>query len=143
MSHMRTRRTGRVGATIAVAVAFVAVLALASTGIAGGFKDHKGPTQYGPGGDQYKPGSDQYKPGSDQYGGRHGNKLVICHKGRRTIVVSYRSWWAHKKHGATIGRCDRASYKEWKLRKLEKQIAALEAMLARLKEKQAKLAAEG
>jgi len=131
------------GATLAVAVAFVAVLALASgTGIAGGYKNNVSKHQYGPGGDQYKPSGDQYKPGGSQYGEYRGKKLVICHKGRRTLVISYRGWWAHKKHGATIGRCDRATYKQWKLRKLEKQIAALEALLARLKEKQAKLAAE-
>jgi len=126
-----------VGATLAVAVAFVAVLALASgTGIAGGYKDDASKHQYGPGGDQYKPGDDQYRDG------KSGRKLVICHKGRHTIVVSYRSWWGHKKHGAFLGRCDRDTWRQWKLHRLERQIDAVEALLARLKEKQARLAAE-
>ncbi len=136
MSHMRTRRTGRVVATTVVTVAFVAVLALASgTGIAGGFNASKhqyGPTEYGPGGDHNK-------PGADQYGGGHGKKLVICHKGRHTIVISYRGWWSHKRHGSYLGRCDRNKYM---LDKLQRQIETLEALLARLKEKQAKLVAE-
>lgn len=132
---MRTRRTGRVGATIVVALAFVAVLALASgTGIAGGYKNDAAKHQYGP-------GEDQYKPGADQYRGEHGKKVVICHKGH-TIVISYRGWWGHKRHGSELGRCDRASYREWKLKRLEKHIAAVEALLARLKAKQAKLVAE-
>jgi hypothetical protein len=120
-----------VGAVLVAAVAFVAILALASgTGFAGGY--HPSKHQYGPGGDQYK-------PATDQYGGRHGKKLVICHKGRHTIVVSFNSWWAHKRHGSFLGRCDRAKFRAWKL---QRQIEALEALLARLKEKQARLAAQ-
>jgi hypothetical protein len=126
-----------VGATIAVAMAFVLALALSSTAIAGASHDHGSKDRSGNA--QYSPGGDQYKPGHDQYGGGTDKRLYICHKGRR-MMIPFHSWWTFKRHGWALGRCDSDALRQFKLRKLEKQIAALEALLARLKEKQAKLA---
>jgi hypothetical protein len=37
---------------------------------------------------------------------RHG-KVLICHKGRRSLWVSQRAWRGHRRHGDTRGRCHR------------------------------------
>ena len=81
------RKAPRIAAALAVAVgmlmAFAALggVGLAQTGVSAG----------------------QY-----QYGKK---KVTICHKGKKTIRVSKAAFKAHKRHGDTLGRCDRAGKK--------------------------------
>ncbi len=81
------RKAPRIAAALAVAVgmlmAFAALggVGLAQTGVSAG----------------------QY-----QYGKK---KVTICHKGKKTIRVSKAAYKAHKRHGDTLGRCDRAGKK--------------------------------
>ena len=70
--------------TAALAVAVTAAVAFASLGGAGSALSGVGLAQY-----------------------QYGKKVAICHKGKKTIVVSIRSWPAHKRHGDTKGPCPR------------------------------------
>jgi len=36
---------------------------------------------------------------------QYGKKVVICHKGKKTITVSVNAWPAHERHGDTKGPC--------------------------------------
>jgi hypothetical protein len=50
--------------------------------------------------------------------GQYGKKVVICHKGKRTLRVSVSAWPAHRRHGDALGTCAqlRAKLKAKKLR---------------------------
>ena len=39
---------------------------------------------------------------------QYGKKVTICHKGKRTIRIAVRAWPAHKRHGDTVGTCEKA-----------------------------------
>jgi len=48
--------------------------------------------------------------GLHQY--QYGKKVTICHKGKTTIRISSRAWLAHKRHGDSVGLCDRKAWKK-------------------------------
>lgn len=73
------------------AVLFAAVAALAGLGFAAP------PPGKGAGAAQY-----QYGPAGDQYG---GHKVLVCHKGRKTISVGKPAVKAHLRHGDKLGPC--------------------------------------
>jgi hypothetical protein len=84
-----SRKTPRLAAVLATAVGLLlAFAALGGVGIA----------QAGGG------------PGKAQY----GKKVMVCHKGKRTIRVSKHAVAKHLAHGDTLGRCDRNHRKGWK-----------------------------
>jgi hypothetical protein len=79
------RKTPRIAAALAVAVGMLlAFTALGGVGLA----------QTSGGG-----------PGKGQY----GKKVMICHKGKKTIRVSKAALSKHLRHGDTEGRCDRTA----------------------------------
>ena len=87
---MTDRKTPRLAAAVAVAVGLLlAFAALGGVGIA----------QAGGG------------PCKSQY----GKKVVICHKGKRTVRIAKKAVRAHLAHGDTLGRCDKSQHKKgWK-----------------------------
>lgn len=36
---------------------------------------------------------------------QYGKKVMICHKGRQTLLVSVNSWKGHSRHGDVLGPC--------------------------------------
>ena len=80
MEKSRGTRSGRAVAVIAIAVA--SLVAFASFGGVGLARNAVGLAQY-----------------------QYGEKVTICHKGKRTIRISVRAWPAHKRHGDTQGAC--------------------------------------
>lgn len=94
------KHAGRIARTVLVvalaAVLFSSVAALAAVGK--GPKPGKGKAKKGtPTTAQY-----QYDPAGHQYGKQ---KVVICHKGKKTITVGKPAAKAHLRHGDTLGRC--------------------------------------
>lgn len=82
-----SNRHGRIAASVAVAA--VAVTAFASLGGVGLAQNAIGLHQY-----------------------QYGKKVTICHKGKKTVSISVRAWPAHKRHGDSIGLCDRKAWKK-------------------------------
>ena len=90
-----SNRRGRIAASVAVAA--VAVTAFASLGGVGLAQNAIGLHQY-----------------------QYGKKVTICHKGKKTVRISLHAWLAHKRHGDSIGLCDRRAWK--KHRRHEKHV---------------------
>ena len=66
--------------------------------------------------------------------GQYGKKVVVCHKGKKTIKVGKSAVRAHLRHGDTLGTCAAAKAKKAKAAKIK----AAKAKAAKAKAEEAK-----